>query len=222
MILFRKLAIIIIALGSASVAQAGLIDRGSGLIYDDVLDITWLQNANLANQTFNWQGAVDWADTLNFGGFSDWRLPSMSVSSGLPTGTAPENIVDCTVVGTTEVTCRDNELGYMYWENLGSTGASGTGMDLTGNQTIGGVTLNNIQSFYWSGTDHAPDPSAVYEFQFVNGGQSTVNKTDLFSAWAVRDGDVLSVPEPTTLSLLGAGLIGMGWIRRRKLEAKGR
>ena len=29
-------------------AQAALIDRGGGLIYDDVLNITWLQDANLA------------------------------------------------------------------------------------------------------------------------------------------------------------------------------
>ena len=28
-------------------AQAELHDRGNGLIYDDVLDITWLQDANL-------------------------------------------------------------------------------------------------------------------------------------------------------------------------------
>lgn len=28
-------------------ANAGLIDRGNGMIYDDVLDITWLKNANL-------------------------------------------------------------------------------------------------------------------------------------------------------------------------------
>ena len=33
---------------------------------------------------------------------------------------------------------------------------------------------------------------------------------------------VSQVPEPTTLSLLGAGLIGFGLTRRRKLEAKGR
>ena len=27
-------------------AQAGLFDRGGGLIYDDFFDITWLQDAN--------------------------------------------------------------------------------------------------------------------------------------------------------------------------------
>ena len=30
------------------VTSAALIDRGGGLIYDESLDITWLQNANLA------------------------------------------------------------------------------------------------------------------------------------------------------------------------------
>lgn len=30
-------------------AQAGLFDRGGGLIYDDDLNITWLSNANLAD-----------------------------------------------------------------------------------------------------------------------------------------------------------------------------
>ena len=31
-------------------AQATLINRGGGLIYDNVLNITWLQNANYAIQ----------------------------------------------------------------------------------------------------------------------------------------------------------------------------
>ncbi len=33
-------------LGFTGAAQATLIDRGSGLIYDDELNITWLQDAN--------------------------------------------------------------------------------------------------------------------------------------------------------------------------------
>ena len=34
---------------SSGAAQATLIDRGGGLIYDSVLNVTWLQNANLAS-----------------------------------------------------------------------------------------------------------------------------------------------------------------------------
>ncbi|MCP4407494.1 MAG: DUF1566 domain-containing protein, partial [Gammaproteobacteria bacterium] len=38
----------LLALGMAGTVQATLIDRGGGLIYDDVLNITWLQDANYA------------------------------------------------------------------------------------------------------------------------------------------------------------------------------
>ena len=33
---------------NAAIAQAALIDRGGGMIYDDVQNITWLQNWNYA------------------------------------------------------------------------------------------------------------------------------------------------------------------------------
>jgi hypothetical protein len=84
--------------------QAALIDRGLfdadgvpggptvRLIYDDDLNITWLGDANFgAGSAFDdvtqfggtttdgamsWQSAVDWADSLTVGGFTDWRLPT--------------------------------------------------------------------------------------------------------------------------------------------------
>lgn len=43
-------------------ARATLIDRGSGLIYDDVLDVTWLQDANYAGKSMNWCESVSWSD----------------------------------------------------------------------------------------------------------------------------------------------------------------
>lgn len=33
--------------GLSGTARAALFDRGNGMIYDDVLHITWLQHANL-------------------------------------------------------------------------------------------------------------------------------------------------------------------------------
>ena len=44
----KIMAIIIVLLVSVSGVYAALHDRGSGLIYDDVLNITWLQDANYA------------------------------------------------------------------------------------------------------------------------------------------------------------------------------
>lgn len=68
--------------------NAALYDRGNGLIYDDVLDVTWTQNGNLPQTLgygntglMNWQDAMDWAEQLVYGGFEDWRLPSIRSSS---------------------------------------------------------------------------------------------------------------------------------------------
>ena len=38
-------ALIVVALGASSVANAALVDRGGGLIYDTDLNITWLVDA---------------------------------------------------------------------------------------------------------------------------------------------------------------------------------
>jgi len=42
----KKLLTIIMILGFIETANASLWYRGGGLVYDDVLNITWLQNAN--------------------------------------------------------------------------------------------------------------------------------------------------------------------------------
>jgi hypothetical protein len=68
-----------LVLGCGS-AQAALIDRGGGFIYDDVLDITWTQNANI-NGEDNWANHVAWAAGYSqthtvYGTFDDWRLPT--------------------------------------------------------------------------------------------------------------------------------------------------
>ena len=39
---------LLLALAIAENSEAALYDRGNGMIYDDVLRITWLQDANYA------------------------------------------------------------------------------------------------------------------------------------------------------------------------------
>ena len=92
----------------SSSSHAALYDRGNGLIYDDVLDITWMQDANYAQTSgydsdglMSWADANTWADQLSYGGFDDWRLPSA--------GTAPTSGYDVI----------SGELGHMFYTNLG-------------------------------------------------------------------------------------------------------
>lgn len=168
-------------------ANAALFSRlGGQAAYDDVLNITWTTNAALSGAD-TWNNQVAWASNLDYLGFDDWRLASMSVAAGLPTGTTAAPI-DCRTA--TELACRDNELGYMFYQNLGGS----FGDNLQGNHTVGDVTLISVLNGYWSGTDGGP-PGGVggWLIGFSNGSVAANPKSNAFNGWAVRDGDVAAV-----------------------------
>jgi len=183
-------------------AEATLLSRlGGAAAYDDVLKITWTTDASLSGLN-TWANQVAWADGFSLGGFDDWRLASMSVAAGLPTGTTG-SVVACETA--TELACRDNELGYMFYQNLSGI----FDVDLTGDQTVDGVDLTNIQSNYWPGTEF--NSSQVWAFNYEHGFQGAGPTEDglLGYGWAVRSGDVAAVPEPPMVWLLVMGMIGL-------------
>jgi hypothetical protein len=186
-------------------ANAALFSRlGGAAAYDDVLDITWLTDADLSGGNADWGTQVTWAANLNTLGFDDWRLASMSVTAGVPDAGPQTSIDSC----TTGVACPTNELGHMYDFNMGDTGG-----DKTGTHTIGDVTLTDVQATYWSGTEL--DSTRAWRFSPINGSQNGVD-TDVFSyGWAVRSGDVSAVPIPAAVWLFGSALGLLGWMRRK-------
>jgi hypothetical protein len=76
---------LIVVVGLSGLAQAALIDRGGGFIYDDVLDVTWTQDASLSGPN-NWDDQVAWADALSLFDpvrnvtWDDWQMASISVA----------------------------------------------------------------------------------------------------------------------------------------------
>lgn len=71
----------LVFVASFNLANASLCDRGNGLIYDDVLNITWLQDANYVGGMTNVWTALSWVDQLEYGGYDNWRLPTTPATS---------------------------------------------------------------------------------------------------------------------------------------------
>ena len=210
-------ALLVAGLGFGGSASATLIDQGGGLIYDDQLNITWVQDASLCVTLNNcvsrddsivtggmtWSDAKIWAADLVYGGYSDWRLAAINLTS--PTLIAH----DCSDGDGPACAASGNELGYMYYFNLDGVGFN------TGDQTSGSVTLNNIEGEYWSGTELEFNPSVAWSVFFGAGNQRLSTKRIPLSAWAVRPGNsVAAAPEPASLLLIGAGMLGLVWSRR--------
>lgn len=177
-------------------AYAELHKRGGGMAYDDVLDVTWVLDAGLANAHvgtyLTWWGAIAWADGLVYAGFSDWRLPTVDVN-----GDSTGSVVDCEESFTTEIECRDNEYGYLYTYN-------GVTYDTPGD------FVNLMSLYYWSSKESPNFPGLAVLCRFTTGFCGTTSKdTNNRHAIAVRDGDV-GVPDGD-LAPLGApdGLVNI-------------
>jgi len=135
-------------LGLAVPARAALHDRGGGLIYDDVLGVTWLQDANYAATQYaatsgaegdadgrmDWDTAVAWAAGLSYFDsvrnvtWDDWRLPSLAPIDGTAFNytTSYQGTTDVgyniSAPTTAYAGSGASEMAYMYYNDLGNLG----------------------------------------------------------------------------------------------------
>jgi hypothetical protein len=235
------LALATAGLLSSGAAQAELFDRGGGLLYDDVLNVTWLQDANYAKTSgydadgrMTWDAAKTWAGSLNISRFAGESLNGWRLAANTPVGADwnKSYSYDGSTDGGYNITSPHSELSYMYYVNLGLKGyysPSGAVQPNSGvyrNGTFGGqanvgLVKNLKSSIYWSGTACLPNPAYwAWTFQTSGGPQSSDTQYLEWYAWAVRPGDVatVAVPEPETYAMLlaGLGLLGVGAKRRRR------
>jgi len=192
--IMRKVIIAVSLLVTSVNINAELIDRGNGMIYDSVQNITWLANASyFAESTTprfdkdrdgwtDWESAMKWAASLKYGGFRDWRLPTGDIN--------------CQILQP----CTTGELGHLFYNELG--GIHGISIYSSSDPDL--ALFSNIESnlspfiiYYWTSTQ-VPDISLFgtnrllsQTFSFDNGEAQNFDSSYAFHAvWAVRDGDV--------------------------------
>ena len=192
-------------------AQAALVARSGGMVYDTVQNITWLADMNYAKTSgfdadgrMDWTIANNWANDLVYGGFSDWRLPTTNTTASSncnqnfnPGGGFPDQYLG--------FGCTGSEMGHIFYNEFGAIAGQSI---LAGSNAANLALFTNVQSnAYWSGTEYAPVPDQAWIFGTANGYQGIGGKSSALYAVAVRPGDVAaSVPEPQTLATGAAGV----------------
>lgn len=207
-----------VSLVVSGVAQAELHDRGGGLLYDDVLDVTWLQDANFARTSgyhptgkLNWQEAHQWVNGLVYHDpvrkvdYTGWRLPKVEPIDGQAFNH------QFRLEGTTDegynITSPRSEFCYMYYVNLKlngwwtrdgkhppTFGVMKSWTAVWNGQTDVGLVKNLQSDGYYCASPGKPFPSpAVWVFTTAEGNQRDgLRRPDAGFVWAVHDGDLVA------------------------------
>lgn len=180
----------------------GNLSNGHEGVYDSVLDITWLANANSADGQLNWNDAEAFVANLNsssYFGVTTWRQPTASNCIGNTCGNAASDT--------------DDELGYQFFQNFGATAGSNIA---SGTNSANKALFSNVQNeIYWTGFDNGSSTLAYY-FTNASGAQSSFFKSNDYYVWAVADGMVgTAVPVPAAAWLFSSALAGLLVVRRK-------
>jgi len=148
---FIFLIVFFVFFGITISTHAVLIDRGGGMIYSTDLDVTWLQDANYAltsgfdgDGLMTWYEAMEWAETLSYGGYDDWRLPTFD--------SANQSQCDVSTL---------HEMRYLIYTELGND-CSSMGYDFGPFVNVMPGYPDEYNEWYWSGTES--DPGHAWRF----------------------------------------------------------
>lgn len=60
--------------GNTSYGQNSFVDNGDGTVTDNATGLMWMQSGSSGTGT--WEEALNWAENLEYAGYTDWRLPN--------------------------------------------------------------------------------------------------------------------------------------------------
>ena len=186
--------------------------------YDDVMNITWLADANnsatsgyATDGLMNWDAANTWAANLTLNGQNNWRLP-----------TTLQPDASCHFQGndiSSGFGCAGSEMGSLFYDTLGNT--SGLTGSAIATDPFNHVQIGSEVTYrYWSATESSNNTTRAWHFSFWDGRQGDTKKHRLRHAWAVHDGDIGNpVPLSSGIWLFLSGLVGLIGVKLRVKDA---
>ena len=102
-------------------------DNGNGTVTDKATGLMWTKADS--GKTMNWRQALKWAEDLDCGGFSDWRLPNAKeLQSIVDYARCPDVTGSAALDPIFEITAMTNEAGQkdyaFYWTSTSHCGAT--------------------------------------------------------------------------------------------------
>ncbi len=93
-------------------------DLGNGTIMDEATGLTWMKADS--GEGMDWRAALEYAETMEFAGYSDWRLPSAKeLQSIIDYGRSPDTTDSAAIDPVFQATAIENENGKKdygwYW-----------------------------------------------------------------------------------------------------------
>lgn len=242
---FKTVALVVAGLLGANVAQASLISVGTGLVYDNVANVTWASDANLfgtmlagnANLVSQIIAAVPTVhDTPNsydtpansgnynlsaadFGGNLSW-FGAIAWAQYL---NSIHYLGHTTWMQPTTYTqtcsgfnCTNSMLGELFYTGLG--GLAGTSITTWHNASYGLFTNIQNSMLYWSGTEYAANPSSAWAFGTNDGNQFTFIKggNSIGYSWVVLPGNAAASAVPEPAGLALFGIGVLGLMAGRR------
>ena len=228
----------VLAISLSTGAQASLVARTGGMVYDTVNNITWAadanlfqtqaaSNANLVSEIIAANGGVihdtpngydngtytlTTADFDTTTGRMTW-WGAQAWANNLTLGGVTGWSLPSTPIEDFGYNVTSSQMGDLFYNQLGVSAGSSIATSTNPNYNL----FPNVQSYvYWSGSEYAPYPYGAWLFGTTNGYQyHDYYKPFQLYAWAVRPGDVAAVPVPGAFWLFGSAMVGLMGLKRR-------
>jgi hypothetical protein len=207
-----KTAVLLLVLAAPDAGAALIPSADGSTVYDTVLHVIWLGNANLAgtapgrfgvakitpNGSMSYQTAIQWVAVLNamdggvgYLGHNNWQLPATPTLDPTCGATGPNGIS----FGTG---CLNSTMGSLFFTSLALEN-HGTAVPIP-DGTVG--PFRNFQPYlYWSDTANSDSSKGYLTFSFNTGWQgSNVDKHYMYALPMIK-GRLPGSPPPTGTGL---------------------